>query len=176
MTSTHSVRMGLKGEKEKPRISMVGSERARSSRKPAGFTLLELLIVLVIAAALVALVPPAINRVLPGVKLKGASQEMASAIRFLRGWSVSQGEQGLFLLDLEEKHYTITPREKVYEIPQSAELKMVAASDEGDGEQQGGIRFFPDGSSSGGRITLSGGGRSHRIDVDWLTGRVSLVH
>ena len=155
---------------------MVGSERTRLTQKSTGFTLLELLIVLVIAAALVALVPPAINRVLPGVKLKGASQEMASAIRFLRGWSVSQGQQGVFLLDLEKKHYTITPREKVYEIPQGAELKMVAASDEAEGEQQGGIRFFPDGSSSGGRITLSGGGKSHQIDVDWLTGRVSLVH
>jgi general secretion pathway protein H len=142
----------------------------------AGFTLLELLIVLVIAAALVALVPPAINRVLPGVKLKGASQEMAAAIRFLRGWSVSQGEQGVFLLDLEKKYYTITPRERVYEIPQGTDLKIVAASDESEGDQQGGIRFFPDGSSSGGRITLSRGDSSHQIDVDWLTGRVSLIH
>jgi general secretion pathway protein H len=141
-----------------------------------GFTLLELLVVLVIAGALVALVPPAINRVLPGVKLKGASQEMASAIRFLRGWSVAQGKQGLFTLDLEKKQFTITPREKIYELPQKAELKMTAASDEGQGEQQGGIRFFPDGSSTGGRIILSGAGKEHRIDVDWLTGRVSLDH
>jgi general secretion pathway protein H len=155
---------------------MVGSKPPSCCTKPKGFTLLELLIVLVIAATLVALVPPAINRALPGVKLKGASQEMASAMRFLRGWSVSQGEQGVFLLDLEQKHYSITPREKLYEIPQGAELNMVAASSETDGEQQAGIRFYPDGSSSGGRITLSDGGRSHQIDVDWLTGRVSLVH
>jgi general secretion pathway protein H len=144
--------------------------------RSTGFTLLELMVVLLIAAALVALVPPAINRVLPGVKLKGASQEMASAIRFLRGWSVAQGKQGLFTLDLEKKQFTITPREKVYELPQKAELKMTAASDEGQGEQQGGIRFFPDGSSTGGRIILSGAGKEHRIDVDWLTGRVSLDH
>jgi general secretion pathway protein H len=144
--------------------------------KITGFTLLELLIVLIIAAALVALVPPLINRALPGVKLKGASQEVASAMRFLRGWSVAHGEQGLFLLDLENKHYTITPRQRVYELPEGAELKMVAASDEGEGEHQGGIRFFPDGSSSGGRITLSAAGKTHQIDVDWLTGKVSLRH
>ncbi|MES9942451.1 MAG: GspH/FimT family pseudopilin [Candidatus Thiodiazotropha sp. 6PLUC2] len=144
--------------------------------KPSGFTLLELIIVLVIAGALVALVPPVISRVLPGVKLKGASQEMASAMRFLRGWSVAQGKQGLFVLDLEQKHYTISPRERIYELPQGADLKIVGASDEGEGDQQGGIRFFPDGSSSGGRVTLSAAGKAHQIDVDWLTGRVSLVH
>lgn len=144
--------------------------------KASGFTLLELIVVLVIAGALVALVPPALNRVLPGVKLKGASQEMASAMRFLRGWSVAQGRQGLFLMDLEQKQYTISPRETVYQLPETAELKLVAASDEGEEGQQGGIRFFPDGSSSGGRIVLSAAGKSHQIDVDWLTGRVSLVH
>ncbi|MES9852972.1 MAG: GspH/FimT family pseudopilin [Candidatus Thiodiazotropha sp. L084R] len=144
--------------------------------KSSGFTLLELIIVLVIAGALVALVPPAINRVIPGVKLKGASQEMASAIRFLRSWSVAQGKQGLFVLDLEQKQYTISSRESVYELPQGADLQIVGASDEGEGDQQGGIRFFPDGSSSGGRVILSAAGKTHQIDVDWLTGRVSLVH
>ena len=155
---------------------MAGSDSAALSGKRAGFTLLELIVALTIAGALVALAPPLINRVLPGVELKGASQEMASAMRFLRSWSVAQGEEGLFTLDLEQKHYTITPRKGVYELPESTELTLVSAHEEGLDEHQGGIRFFPDGSSTGGRITLQGAGDEHRIDIDWLTGRVSLVH
>jgi general secretion pathway protein H len=37
------------------------------------------------------------------------------------------------------------------------------------------IRFFPDGSSSGGTISLSGANRDYFIGVDWLTGRVELL-
>jgi general secretion pathway protein H len=37
-----------------------------------------------------------------------------------------------------------------------------------------GIRFFPDGQSSGGEIALSFEGRSARIAVNWLTGEAQL--
>ena len=36
------------------------------------------------------------------------------------------------------------------------------------------IGYFPDGSSSGGNITLSEARRSSRVDVDWLTGAVTV--
>ncbi len=35
--------------------------------------------------------------------------------------------------------------------------------------------FFPDGSSSGGRIELSGNDRKRAIDVNWLTGLVEII-
>jgi general secretion pathway protein H len=38
----------------------------------------------------------------------------------------------------------------------------------------GGIRFFPDGQSSGGEIALTLEGRSARIAVNWLTGEPQL--
>ena len=38
----------------------------------------------------------------------------------------------------------------------------------------GGIRFYPDGQSSGGDIVLSLDGRSSRIIVNWLTGEARL--
>jgi general secretion pathway protein H len=141
-----------------------------------GFTLLELIIVLVIAGALVALAPPLINRVVPSVELKGASQEMASALRYLRSWSISRSEEGVFMLDLKHKSYQITPRERVYKLPEKSELTMVAAGEESTNQNQAAIRFYPDGSSTGGQINLRGSGGEHRIDIDWLTGRISLVH
>ena len=36
------------------------------------------------------------------------------------------------------------------------------------------IRFYSDGSSTGGRITVASGERKYLVDVDWLTGRVSI--
>ena len=37
------------------------------------------------------------------------------------------------------------------------------------------VRFFADGSSTGGRVTLMVGERSYAVDVDWLTGRVRVL-
>jgi general secretion pathway protein H len=37
------------------------------------------------------------------------------------------------------------------------------------------VRFFPDGGSNGGRITLAAGDRKYDVDVDWLTGRVAIL-
>ena len=42
-------------------------------------------------------------------------------------------------------------------------------------ERQGSIRFFPDGGSNGGRITVASGERKYEVDVDWLTGRVAIL-
>jgi general secretion pathway protein H len=40
---------------------------------------------------------------------------------------------------------------------------------------QGDIRFNPDGSSTGGRISVADGARSIAVGVDWLSGRVSVA-
>ncbi|MEJ2619904.1 MAG: GspH/FimT family protein [Candidatus Thiodiazotropha sp.] len=155
---------------------MVGSDTTTTQSRLEGFTLLELLVVLVLAGALVAITPPLINRVVPSVKLKGASQEMSSALRFLRNWAISNREEGVFMLDLEQKSYRITPRERTYKVPDSSELTVISAAEESASEKQGVIRFYPDGSSTGGQISLRGSGDEYKIDVDWLTGRVSFVH
>ena len=39
----------------------------------------------------------------------------------------------------------------------------------------GSIRFFGDGSSTGGSVTILQGERRSDVTVDWLTGRVSLA-
>jgi general secretion pathway protein H len=42
-------------------------------------------------------------------------------------------------------------------------------------QTQGRIRFDPDGGSSGGRVTINGGGQIWMVGVDWLSGRVSIA-
>ena len=51
---------------------------------------------------------------------------------------------------------------------------MAAASEQID-DSQGRVRFFPDGTSTGGRLTLTQNERKYYVVVDWLTGRVELV-
>src|SRR5260370_1065900 len=52
------------------------------------------------------------------------------------------------------------------------EAKLTFASGIRSASSDGGFRFFPDGSSTGGDVTLSLRGKQTRLCVDWLTGEV----
>ncbi|MDX1606523.1 MAG: hypothetical protein R3202_10055, partial [Candidatus Competibacterales bacterium] len=55
-------------------------------------------------------------------------------------------------------------------------IRLYTAQSELLDQKRGSIRFFPDGSSTGGHIALAEGGLEYRVNVDWLTGRVTIEH
>jgi general secretion pathway protein H len=63
----------------------------------------------------------------------------------------------------------------VHELPREIEIKLYTAQRDLVSDQVGAVRFYPDGGSNGGRITLAAGERKFDVDVDWLTGRVSII-
>ena len=67
----------------------------------AGFTLLELLVVLAIAGMLVALVPAAVSAVVPGTKARTAAYDMASILRDARNLAISQSTPVDVVFDLD---------------------------------------------------------------------------
>jgi general secretion pathway protein H len=135
----------------------------------------ELLLVLVIGALLLTVVPPMFSAAIPGVQLKGAAREIAAALRYARGRAVANQETAAVILDVEARQYRVTGRERVRSLPKQLDLELFAARSEQTSGNAGGIRFFPDGSSTGGRITVKGGERAYKVDVDWLTGRVKIL-
>ena len=140
-----------------------------------GFSLLELLIVLAIAAAMFALVPPLFSGAIQSAEHKATAYELAAALKQVRSQAISTQEERVLTLDLEEKQYIggTNPRPKA--LPQDLEFALDTARSEQTTEFIGSIRFFPDGSATGGRITLSNATqRKYFVDVDWLTGRVQI--
>ena len=59
-------------------------------------------------------------------------------------------------------------------LPARLDLKLYTAQSEIVDDRRGAIRFYPDGSSTGGRVTVASGERKLLVDVDWLTGRVTI--
>ncbi len=55
------------------------------------------------------------------------------------------------------------------------ELKLFTAQSDLVNDKIGAIRFFADGGSNGGRVTIAAGERKYEVDVDWLTGRVAIL-
>jgi general secretion pathway protein H len=78
----------------------------------------------------------------------------------------------VFSLDVNHHTYQVSGRRKNYALPESVRLGLFTAEAELSGEGLGSIRFYPDGSSTGGRVSLEAAGKRRLVDVNWLTGAV----
>jgi general secretion pathway protein H len=137
-----------------------------------GFTLLEMILVLVIAATVAAVAVPNLQPALANMQLRAATRDIASALRYARGQALSRGREAVFSLDVERHVYQVSGRRKDYSLPASVQFGLFTAETELSGEGQGSIRFYPDGSSTGGRVSLDAAGKRRLVDVNWLTGAV----
>jgi general secretion pathway protein H len=139
-----------------------------------GFTLIELLVVLAVlglALALIAGYKPPWSR---GLGLQATAAELATGLRLARSEAILSNRSVVFDLDLIGHRYRIgtgTPRG----LPPDLSLELLTISGEALNGREGDIRFNPDGSSTGGRISLADGRRRIGVGVDWLTGRVSVA-
>jgi general secretion pathway protein H len=138
-----------------------------------GFTLIELTAVLVLVAIGFAAVTFGLAAQLEGQRVKAAARELVAALRHTRAQAILKGESQALELDVRERSYRAPGREAV-SLPEGMELRMLTARSEQIDRERGRIRFYRDGSSTGGNIGLIKGEREWRIEVAWLTGEVSL--
>ena len=141
-----------------------------------GFTLLEMLVVLAILAFAYALVPPMfVSSGVSTTELKSAARQLAAGLRKTRTQAIQSRKDAVLVVDVVQHLFTISGDNKKYPLPAKADLTVFTAKGDVEGEDRGAIRFHPDGSSTGGRITVASGERKFLIDVEWLTGRVEIL-
>jgi general secretion pathway protein H len=136
--------------------------------------MMELLVVLAIMALIAAFAIPSMGDGPSNAELRGGARELAAGLRFARSEAVAKRQQTFVALDLAGRRFKVTGDEREYQLPREAELKLFTAQADIVDDSTGAIRFFPDGGSNGGRITLAAGERKYDIDIDWLTGRVTI--
>ena len=128
------------------------------TRQQDGFTLLEVLVVLVILTLMLGLVIAHGPMHSARLDTEATARELASALRLARGRAIA-----------EDRPVAVAMASTVYRIdgspphpvPHGVTLAGNAA-----------IRFAPDGSSSGGTVMVEATNARVTIAVDWLTGRV----
>ena len=139
-----------------------------------GFTLIEVIVTLAILAFALVLVvgyrPPWSS----GLNLKGTAAELASGLRLARSEAIARNRSVAFDLDLTGRRYRVGMGAE-RRLPPNLSIELLTIAGEQQGAAVGDIRFNPDGSSTGGRITLADGQRRMAVGVDWLTGRVSVA-
>ncbi len=158
-----------KEETVKTRISAT-----ETGARAHGFTLLELLVVLSIIGLIVSVSLP--NFRIPGFASieARAARQIAMGLADARQQAIFRNSETIFILDLDARSFRAgsAPEVKLSGIER---LDLIAAEKEVIDRARGIIRFYPDGSSSGGEIVISNSEENKStVRVNWLTGRISM--
>ncbi len=138
----------------------------------AGFTLIEVLVVIVILGLTVALVVargPARNA---GLEARAAASEVVQTLRLGRSRAIAEDRPVAVMLDLPSHQLALdgAPRATL-----PGWLPLAARMDDGTRPRRAVFDFAPDGSATGGILVLGRPGRRFLVSVDWLTGRVDIA-
>lgn len=148
----------------------------RGQARSAGFTLMEILLVLVVMSLVLALTPPLFSNAMPSLSLKAFVNDLSSDLRYVRDSAVMQSRDTAMSIDFKNRLYgsTMVSRVGAKQIPDNVEITVVGLGEESFSEGELLIRFFSDGSSNGGKILVGNEANRYVIDIDWLTGRIQV--
>ena len=144
------------------------------SKRHQGFTLLELMVVLFIMVLGFSMVSINLSSSNNTTAHQQAARDIVSALRYARGMALMTHKETTVNFNLIEHSYRVNNRDKVYTVPETITLTLVTAKSQLTGQDQGSIRFFADGSSTGGRVSLTRGETVWQININWLTGKIEL--
>lgn len=144
-------------------------------KQARGFTLIELTVVMLIVVLGFSVIGTNISSGNKSAQLKAISRDLSSALRYARGQALISHDEISVAIDLAENTYQVSNRDKIYHFSDEIDVTLVIAQDEFEGEEIGHLRFYADGSSSGGRITLEWGDLVNIVDVNWLSGKVDIT-
>ena len=156
----------------------------------AGFTLIEALVVVALMAAVFALFAGTLLGALPGQQLRSATGQLAAEMRATRARAIATGVDQSFVIDTASRAWRSGPSSAIATAPgpdggalavaarrsgtldAAFALGATVAREEQPGPGLAAIRFFADGSSTGGRVVVRRGDAAWRVEVHWLTGAV----
>jgi general secretion pathway protein H len=156
--------------------SFVSVLHRRAARDERGFTMLEIIAVVLVIAIVATITPPFFSSGVSATKHRAAAREVAQMLRYARTEAVAKRTDVAVDFDLEQRTLQIpnASNKRIAQIPEGIEIKLTTTALETKNEKQASVRFYPDGGATGGRVTLTVRERSYLVDIDWLTGRVSI--
>jgi len=132
------------------------------------------MVVLAILGLTVVLAMPLLQRAMPGVELQSAARTVAATLRAARGLAIGGNDDVAVVIDVNAHTIGIEGRAAMEQLNPRLGLSLYSAGEERVGEDTGRIRFYPDGTSTGGRVRLAWNERTYNVTVDWISGRVAI--
>jgi general secretion pathway protein H len=142
--------------------------RRRAHRDPtAGFTLIELVVVLAILGLVLAVLMPNLGGSRDTVELRAAATEIRALLRSARSAAIATNHEVLFTVDDAGHGYTLDGGAAKFRTGGFAERRLRV--------EPARIAFFATGGSSGGRLVIRGRLGEQVIAIDGVTGQVALA-
>lgn len=149
---------------------------ARTRLPPdAGITLIELLIVLAIISLVYALAMPNFLGATRSAGLRATALDIKSRLAMARAAAIARNRPVALIVDLPRRRYASEVDRRWMLLPADLALSVTTARDADGRTETPQLIFFPDGSSSGGKILLRQDNRSYDVSVNWLTGEASIA-
>ncbi len=143
----------------------------RPTKSSAGFSLAEMLVVIgiigLVLAAVIAARPKAV-----ATRVAVAARSVAASLNMARADAMATNRETVVQIDTESGRFGRA--RSMHSLPHGMKIALTIAETERSGDT-GGIRFYPDGQSSGGVIALTLDGSSADVAVNWLTGEPRIV-
>jgi len=159
----------------------------------AGFTLLELLIVLVIMMMMTGIVAVSLRPALEEARLRSAARMVIASLRYTRSYAISHHTKAATVVALdtpglsvqawnneleseEDWHEITTPAGRFHSLPTGTEIVYVSGTGAEQDKGEATVTFSPLGNTDSVSLVLQdSGGRERTIQVDGVTGRCSLA-
>lgn len=151
---------------------MMTRQRMRSA---AGFSLLELMLVVLLIALMFTMVPRMMGSGVSGAELKSSVRALNSAMKLARDAAINTRREAYVTINVETREFTTTFESRTHKLNEQLTLRLFTSQADQLDQATASFRFYPDGSSNGGRVTIAANEREFAIDIDWLTGRSSIV-
>jgi general secretion pathway protein H len=143
----------------------ISPTNGRRQKKAAGFTLIEILVVLTIVALAAAVVAPTLGSAVGWGQLQRETGAVVSGLRAARAQAMTSGASVDFVV--EGRRWQIG--ETVTKVSSGVILTLDVPPAGADTTRPF-IRFFPDGRSTGGRVHLVRDDRTETVQVNWIAG------
>ena len=137
----------------------------------AGFTLLELIIVILLITLMVGLSAVFFANTLPSGKFNATAREIASTIRQARHLAQLNGEKQIITIDLDSRSYGIEGRGKK-NLPSGIDIKVIDPLAGDITSDTYHMAFHATGGTEGGTIVLWNSSRAAHINIDPVAGAV----
>lgn len=156
--------------------------------KARGFSLLEIVVVLVLLSLCIALIAPSLSRFSSSVELKAAAKKVAAILRYSRSEAINKGKVYQVIFDSNLMEVKVQPVEtdqeetdkqepkgtpKIYPFPAGVQMKELNIESTQYPSDLPAFEFYPNGGSNGGDILLdTRSQKGFKIKVHFLTGNV----